>query len=184
MSSLVHDIPVRALFQANFGLMTSLSWHKTSKILRKSVRKWSFFLQSHSTFYSWFSSIYQHWHMEYQSGPLFDPSLGWWRHQRQSKLQNFEIVVSKKRILYLQFPFTIEFHFSITIGTWNTSLGPFGPNFGLMIQGATGVKTAIFWKWPQKQTSHFRVPSNADFDFFITLDTWYTTLGPFYLIQR
>ena len=40
VSSLVHKIPVRALFQANFGLMTSPSWNKTSKILRESVHKW------------------------------------------------------------------------------------------------------------------------------------------------
>ena len=39
-------------------------------------------------------------------------------------------------------------------------------------------------KWYLKQTPHFNVPSNIDFNLFITLYTWYTTLGPFYPIWR
>ena len=42
----------------------------------------------------------------------------------------------------------------------------------------------IFRKWSNKQIPLFNVPSNIDFDLSITLDTWYTSLGPLYLIWR
>ena len=48
--------------------------------------------------------------------------------------QNFNILRKwfRKRILHFKFFFNIDFHLSITIGTWHTSLGPFWRNFRLM----------------------------------------------------
>ena len=48
-----------------------------------------------------------------------------------------------------------------------------------------GVKTChILRKWSHKQTPHFKIPSNFDFELSISLNTWYTTLSSFYSILR
>ena len=110
---------------------------------------------------------------------------GLWRHfpkifKAVSK-QHFEV----------KFPFTIYFHLSITIGTENTSLNPFWPNFGLIAKPKES-KMQYFEKMIWETNSSFqtwtspcfKVPSNIDFDLSITLDTLHTTLEPFYPIWR
>ena len=54
---------------------------------------------------------------------FFDPFLDWWRNHWESKLQSFEIVVSKTNT-------TPHISLSITTGTWNTSLSFFDPILG------------------------------------------------------
>ena len=58
--------------------------------------------------------------------------MGRWRHNGELKLSIYWDWF-QKRILHVKFPFTIDFHLSINIGTWNTSLGPFWTSFGLMM---------------------------------------------------
>ena len=113
---------------------------------------------------------------------LFDPFLGWWLHYGKSKLQNFEIEVSKTNTAP-----------QISLYSWLSSLyhdwymkykfGLFWPNFGLMTSPRES-KLLYFEKWFQKQAPHFKVALNIDFDLFINLDKVATTLGPFYPIWR
>ena len=42
----------------------------------------------------------------------------------------------------------------------------------------------VLRKWSHKETPHFKFPLNNDFNLFITLNTWYNTLVPLYLICR
>ena len=116
---------------------------------------------------------------------LFDTFLDWWRHNMVSKHPNFEIVVSKRNTtLHLKFPFTIDFHLSITIGTCNTSLDPFWPNFGLMTSPRES-NLQFFWERDLRNKLivssnsyfHLKVSLYIDFNLSIILDTWYTTLG-------
>ena len=85
--SLVHEILVWALFQANFGLMMSPSWVKTSKfwengfINKQFISKFLLLLT-----FVFLSTLI----LEILMFELFDPLLGWWCHHGVSKLQNFE----------------------------------------------------------------------------------------------
>ena len=75
--------------------------------------------------------------MKHQFGPFW-PIFGLMargvKGMKTSKIKNFKILRQwfHKRITYVKFLFTIDFYFSLTIGTWNTNLDLFWPNFGLM----------------------------------------------------
>ena len=82
---------------------------------------------------------------------LFDPFLGWWLHHGESKLQNFEIEVSKTNTAP-----------QISLYSWLSSLyhdwymkykfGPFLTKFWIN-DITTRVKTAIFWKMISETSS-------------------------------
>ena len=97
---------------------------------------------------------------------LFDLFLGWWSNLGKAKLQNFKIMVSKTDTF-----FTIDFHLSITIGKWNTSLGPFWPNFWLMT--STRESKLKFFEKAISETKFLncKVLSNIDFDLSISRDS-------------
>ena len=109
--------------------------------------------------------------MRYYLGPFFEPFLGW----------DVTTLTQKrfhKRIIHLKVPFTFDFHLSINIDTLNTNLAFFDTILGYDV--TTAVKTAIFWESDlRNKTTHFKVPSDLDFDLSITLNTWYTILGFF-----
>ena len=75
--------------------------------------------------------------------PIWTFLLHFWAYGITTGGQNFRIMREwfQKQILHLKFLFAIDFHLSITIGTWNTSLGPFWVNDITM-----EVKTAMFWE--------------------------------------
>ena len=47
------------------------------------------------------------------------------------EFQDFKKKLFHKRIHYSKSPFTCDFHLSITISTWDTSLGPFSSQFSV-----------------------------------------------------
>ena len=105
---------------------------------------------------------------------LFHPFLGWWRHHGKSKLQNFEIVVSKRNtspqiLLYYWLPSYYR-HWYMKY-KFRQFLTQFWVN---------DVKLPYFEKLITETNSpHLKVPSNSNFDFPFSRDTWYTTFGPF-----
>ena len=94
MTSLVHEIRVWALFRANFGLMMSPSWVKTSKFWENGFINEYFISKFLLLLTSVFLSILI---LEILIFELFDPLLGWWCHHGVSELQNLEIAVSKPK---------------------------------------------------------------------------------------
>ena len=75
--------------------------------------------------------------------PIWTFLLHFWAYGITAGGQDFRIMREwfQKQILHLQFLFAIDFHLSISIGSWNTSLGPFWVNDITM-----EVKTAMFWE--------------------------------------
>ena len=61
----------------------------------------------------------------YANFSLFGSILRWWCKSVGLQFQDFE----RKRIPLLTVPFTFDFHFSITISTWDTILGHFLSQF-------------------------------------------------------
>ena len=92
LSPLVYQIQVWALSRAIFGLMTSLRWVKNSKILIESFSKRIIYLKETFTLDFHHSVDNSTWNTDLD---LFDLFLGLRRHHGESKLQNFEIVISK-----------------------------------------------------------------------------------------
>ena len=96
-------------------------------------------------------------------------------------VKNWKWLWFQKVIIHLKFPFAIEFHLSITIGTWNTSWALFHPIlFNDIIKG---VKIAIFWERDLRSKLHLQSFVNCWFQSFYpsqTLDTSYTALVLFY----
>ena len=127
--TIVHEILVWALFWVNFRLMTSPRWVKTSKSLIELFHKRVIPLKVPFTFDFYLSINIVTWNINLD---IFDPLLGWWRHRGKSKLQILGYWF-EKRLLHLKFLFSIDFHLSITTGTWNTTLGLFWPDFWLMM---------------------------------------------------
>ena len=82
-----------------------------------------------------------------------------------------------------KFPFTIDFHLSFTIGTWNTSLGPFWPNFGLMTSPRES-KLQYSEKLISETNSSFQSSIKYWFQSFYHPWYIYTTFGHFYPIWR
>ena len=128
---------------------------------------------------------------------FFKPILGWWRHHVKSKLKTFledgfiHDQISSRYLFLLVFIFLSTLVYEISIWTFLTHFGlitssqrvSFWPNFGLMTLSRES-ELQYFEKWSQKQILHFKVLSNIGFNLSITIDTWYTTLGPFYPIRR
>ena len=98
---------------------------------------------------------------------LYDPFLGWWCHQGESKLLDFEI-------LYLKFPFTIDFHLSTTIVTWNTGFDLSLTQCGLM-ESPRESKLQYF----ERVTSE----TNSSLQSFIKCWSW-SFCNPWYMIYN
>ena len=98
--------------------------------------------------------------------PLIDITFPNSHKQFQSNISNFSYLSSFYHHWYMKYKFGLfltQFRFNdVTRGT----------------------KTVRFWESDLKQTPHFKVPSIIDLDLSITLETWYTTLGPFNPIWR
>ena len=108
LSPLVHEIQVWVLFRASFGLMTSPRWDKTSKILSEEFHKRAIHLKGPFT---------SDFHLSINIGALntnFDLLTHFLVDCITTGSQHFEILRwFQKRILYLKFPYTIDFHLSI-----------------------------------------------------------------------
>ena len=103
-----------------------------------------------------------------------DITVGSQNFQKSQKSQNFEIVISKSNASP---QISLYYWLSSFYRHWymKYKFGPFLTQFWV-----NDVKLQYFEKLVTETNSpHFKVPSNIDFDFSITLDTWYTTFSPF-----
>ena len=141
LSPLLHEIHVWALSRANFQLMRSPCWVKSSKFWEILFPKRKIYLKVVFTFDFPLSVNIGTWNTTLE---LFDPFLGWWCHRKESKLLNFYIVVSKTNTspqIFLYYWLSSFFHH------WcmKCKFGPFLTQFWVN-DVITGVKTAIFWE--------------------------------------
>ena len=144
-------------------------WGLNFKILRRKFHEWIPYLKVPFTFNFHLSINIGTWNHNLDFFELF---LGWWP-RRVKTLTKF-LDSGFKNEDFLKFPFTIVYHVSITVGIFHSILGEWRHHW---IQNCN-----ILRKWSNKQIPLFDILSNIDFDLSVTFDTWYTSLGPLYLI--
>ena len=111
---------------------------------------------------------------------LFEPILRWWRHNMGLGFQDFEKKFHK-RIFHFKVSFAFDFHLSITISTWGTSLGSFLTQIWVNVVTTGNQNFKLLRERFRKRVIHLKVFFTFDFHLSIDIGTWNTSLDLFEL---